>query len=176
VAIPHGRNQMSSNPAEPTDTGGQPATPTEPNPQPQAPAQEPETDWKAQARKWEERAKENAKAAERLAELEEAAKTEEQKRAEQLAELQAKVTEYETREQIAAWKAEVAEATGVPANALAGSTKEEIEAHAETLKPLIAQPQPAKPQPLIVPAEGKTPPALNSSALEDALRKAVGAN
>lgn len=114
--------------------------------------------------------------AQRLAEIEEANKTEAEKMAEQLATLQAKVTEYETREQINAWKAEVAEATGVPANALAGNTKEEIEAHAETLKPLIAQPQSAKPQPLIVPAEGKTPPALNSSALEDALRKAVGAN
>lgn len=160
---------MSSTPAEPAET------PTEPTNQPQAPAQEP-VDWKAEARKWETRAKENTEAAKRLAELEEASKTEEQKRAEQLAELQAKVTQYETREQLAAWKAEVAEATGVPANALAGSTKEEIEAHAETLKPLIAQPQPVKPQPLIVPAEGKTPPALNSSALEDALRKAVGAN
>ncbi len=113
--------------------------------------------------------------AERLAEIENANKTEAEKAAEQLAALQAEVAAYKTREQVAAWKAEVAEATGVPAAALAGNTKEEIEAHAETLKPLIAQPQ-TRPQPLIVPAEGKTPPALNSHALEDALRKAVGAN
>lgn len=161
---------MSSTPAEPANTPAEPAN------QPQAPAQEPETDWKVEARKWEQRAKENTEAAKRLAELEEASKTEEQKRAEQLADLQAKVAQYETREQVAAWKAEVATATGVPAAALAGNTKEEITAHAETLKPLIAQPQTAKPQPLIVPAEGKTPMALNSSALEDALKKAVGAN
>lgn len=155
-----------------------PEQPTAPNaPKPQAPAQEPETtDWKAEARKWEQRAKENKEAADRLAELEEAAKTEEQKRAERIAELESKVTEYETKEQIAAWKAEVAEATGVPAAALAGSTREEIEAHAETLKPLIAEQKAPKSAPLVIPAEGKTPPALNSSALEDALRKAVGAS
>lgn len=178
---------MSSTPAEPANT------PTGPTNQPQAPAQEPSKDWKneadkareagddlatwkAEARKWEAQAKANSAAAERLAELEEASKTEEQKRADQLAQLQAKVTEYETRDQIAAWKTEVATATGVPAAALAGATKEEIEAHAETLKPLIAQPQTTKPQPLIVPAESKTPLALNSTGLEDALRKAVGAN
>jgi len=115
--------------------------------------------------------------AERLAEIEEANKTEAEKQAEQLTALQAKVQEYETREQIAAWKAEVSRETGVPANVLAGSSLDELKAHAEQLKPLIAETQaPVKPQPLIVPAESKTPPALNSSALEDALRKAVGAN
>lgn len=135
-----------------------------------------ETDWKSEARKWEDRAKANKSAADKLAEIEEASKTAEQKAAERTAELEAKVKQYETREQIAAWKAEVSTETGVPAAALAGNTEEEIKAHAETLKPLIAQAQTAKPQPLIVPAEGKTPVALNSSALEDAMRKAVGAN
>ena len=159
---------MSSTPAEPAENPTESAAPA------QAPAQE-SVDWKAEARKWETRAKENTEAAKRLAELEEASKTEEQKRAEQLAELQARVAQYETREQVAKWKSEVAEATGVPAAALAGSTKEEIEAHAATLKPLIAQSQPARPQPLIVPAEGKTPMALNSSRLEESLKKAVGA-
>jgi len=96
-------------------------------------------------------------AAARLAEIEEANKTEEQKRAERIAELEAKVNEYETREQIAAWKAEVAEATGVPAAALAGSTKEEIEAHAETLKPLIAQPNTQQQTAQTVPTIGNQP-------------------
>lgn len=115
-------------------------------------------------------------AAEKLAEIEEAYKAEAQRLAEERDSLAAKVTEYETREQINAWKADVSKETGVPANVLAGSTLEEIKAHAEQLRPLIAAQAPAKPAPLIVPAEGKTPPALNSSALEDALRKAVGAN
>lgn len=94
--------------------------------------------------------------AQRLAEIEEANKTEAQRSAEQLAELQARVAEYETREQIAGWKAEVAEATGVPASVLAGSTLEEIEAHAESLKPLIAPPSstPAAPP---VPTVGQFP-------------------
>lgn len=160
-----------------SDTTAAPAAPTPAETaklDAKAPAQE--TDWKAEARKWEQRAKENSAAAKRLAELEEAAKTEEQKRAEELEALRAKVTEYETREQINAWKADVSKETGVPSNVLAGSTLEEIKAHAEQLRPLIAAQAPVKPAPLIVPAEGKTPPALNSSALEDALRKAVGAN
>lgn len=52
---------------------------------PNAPAQEtqpptkPETDWKAEAKKWEVRAKENKTAAERLTALEESQKTEQQK-------------------------------------------------------------------------------------------------
>src|SRR5690606_15447595 len=58
-----------------------------------APAQEPpptpepkpaETDWKAEAKKWEARAKENKTAADQLAAIEEANKTEAQKTAEKL--------------------------------------------------------------------------------------------
>lgn len=163
---------MSSTPTETAPTPNVTATPQAPA----APAQE-QTDWKAEARKWEDRAKENKTAAEKLAALEEASKTEEQKRADELAALQAKVAEYEKREQVATWKAEVAAASGVPVNVLAGSTREEIEAHAETLKPLLAQSQtPPRPQPLIVPAEGKTPPALNSDSLEESLRRKLGIN
>lgn len=55
-------------------------------PKPQPPAQEAEkgedgTDWKAEARKWESRAKENSTAAARLAEIEDASKTEAQRAA-----------------------------------------------------------------------------------------------
>lgn len=74
---------------------------------------------------------------ERLRKLDEDTKTEAQKKDELIAELQGKVAEYEIKEQVSTWKAEVAKATGVPAAALAGSTKEEIEAHAEALKPLL---------------------------------------
>ena len=72
-----------------------PITPTD-APKPTLPAQAPEdgsqpeqkvdeTDWKAKARDWEKRAKENKTAAERLAVLEEANKTEAQKSADRLA-------------------------------------------------------------------------------------------
>lgn len=48
-----------------------------------------------------------------------------------------KVQEFETEKQISSWRDEVAKAAGVPADALRGSTKEEFEAHAEVLKPLV---------------------------------------
>lgn len=104
----------------------------------------------------------------------EASKTEAQKAADRLAALESQVTEYETREQIAAWKAEVAEATNVPASALAGSTKEEIEAHAAILQPLIAQPE-ATHRP--IPGEGRSSAIpLNGDGLEVALKSALGIN
>lgn len=123
---------------------------------PAAPAQE--TDWKAEARKWEARAKENKTAAERLAEIEEAQKTEAQKLAERAEAAERKAAEYEKREQIAGWKSQVSQETGVPASALAGSSLEEIQAHAETLKPLITPAQPAPPAGPTVPGEGGVPP------------------
>ena len=120
----------------------------------ETPAQE-STDWKAEARKWEQRAKENTAAAARLAEIEEAS----QKQAEQLAAAQARIAEFEQAAQVASWIQEVAEAAGVPASALRGSTKEEIEAHAETLKALIGRQQetPVVNEP--VPTIGKVPSA-----------------
>lgn len=160
-------------PVEPTPAVAPTVTPTPPAtpapvaevPAPAVPAQEP--DWKAEARKWEQRAKDNKSAAEKLAEIEEASKTEAQKQAERTATLEAKVAEYETKEQIAAWKAEVAEATGVPAVALAGSTKEEIEAHASLLKPLIGQQPTEEPRPGVVPTIGKTPNTPPNIPLKD---------
>lgn len=135
------RLRFFSAPAEPGAPAPAPApAPADaaPAPAPEPPAQE--TDWRAEARKWETRAKENKSAAEKLAELEESQKTEAQKLADRAAKAEAKAAEYERKEQVAAWKAEVEKTSGVPAAALAGSTLEEITAHAETLKPLIAKP------------------------------------
>ena len=65
------------------------ATTETPAAEPEAPAQEQqpkqEIDWKAKAREWETRAKANKAAADRLAEIEEASKTEAQKAADRLA-------------------------------------------------------------------------------------------
>lgn len=142
AAAPEPTPALAPKPAPPA------ATETAP---PAAPAQEP-IDWTAEARKWEARAKENKTAADELAALKAAQMTEAEKAAARTAELEAKVKGYETREQIAGWKAEVATATGIPAAALAGSTLEEIQAHAETLRALI----PAPPRGPVVPAEGTT--------------------
>lgn len=51
--------------------------------------------------------------------------------------LKGKVTEFETNATISALKREVAAAHNVPEAALVGSSKEELEAHAAVLKPLI---------------------------------------
>lgn len=108
--------------------------------EPSAPAtQEPapqETDWKAEARKWESRAKENLTAAKanedaakRLAEIEEAQKTDAQKAQERLDAAEKRAAELELR----SIRAEVAAAKGVPANLLSGSTQADLEASADAL-------------------------------------------
>lgn len=68
---------------EPTETPA-PAPAQEPTPTPEPPKPS-ETDWKAEAKKWEARAKENKTAADQLAAIEEANKTEAQKTADKLA-------------------------------------------------------------------------------------------
>jgi hypothetical protein len=122
-----------------------------------------ETDWKAEARKWEARAKENLSAAEKLAALEEKDKTDLQRaqaRAEaaekKAAELEAaekkRAADAEAARQIADWKAKVSKETDVPADVLRGSTLEDIQAHAESLKALLPEPR----KPGYVPGEGRT--------------------
>lgn len=120
-----------------------------------------ETDWKAEARKWESRAKENlaqAKthedAARRLAEIEESQKTEAQRAQERLEAAEKRATELELK----ATRAEVAATKGVPANLLTGSTQEELEASAEALLAFRGEQR----QKLIVPNEGKTPDGSQS--------------
>lgn len=95
-----------------------------------------ETDWKAAARKWESRAKENLAAAKanedaakRLAEIEESQKTEGEKAAERLAAAEQRAAQLEMK----ANRAEVAAAKGVPADLLTGSTVEELTASADAL-------------------------------------------
>jgi hypothetical protein len=82
-------------------------------------------------------------AAGKLAEIEASNKSELEKLQDSNAQLAAKLKAFEEKEQIAAWVQEVAEATGIPAKALRGTTKEELEAHAETLKEVYKPPNPA---------------------------------
>lgn len=92
-----------------------------------------ETDWKAEARKWEQRAKENSEAAKKLADLEEANKSELQK------EREAREAAEKERDSVRteALRVTVAAEKGLtPAQAkrLVGSTREELEADADALK------------------------------------------
>lgn len=82
-----------------------------------------------------------------------------------------RVGEFETRENIAKLRAEVAQASGVPAAALRGNTKEELEAHAAELKPLLtAQEAP------VIPNQGIQPekPAAGEGEERAAVRTLFG--
>lgn len=98
-----------------------------------------------------------AKAAQaRLAELEEANKTAEQKQQEALAKAERELNELRTAKS----RAEVAAAKGVPADLLTGSTVEELEAAADAL---IKFRETATDQRYAAPTEGKTPERPASS-------------
>lgn len=92
-------------------------------------------------------------AAERAQELE----TEKQTLAEKLAEFEAK----EERQKLVST---VADETGVPADALRGETKEELEAHAEVLKSLMKTTGP------VIPGQEKRPHKVEESDERKAVR------
>lgn len=118
----------------PDDTTAMPDAGARPEqPEQQAPAQEP--DWKAeydklkaQARKWEDRAKENYKARQRLDEIEEASKAEAQKQADALARTEARAEAAEAR----AAALEVSNETGIPVDLLA-DPGDDLKAYVERL-------------------------------------------
>lgn len=124
-------------PVEPAQATSEPVTDSAP---PAAPDPVQETNWKAEARKWEARAKENSDAAARLKELEDAAKSEAEKQAEALARATEELALFKQREQVAAWAAEITKDSHVPASALRGSTEEELRSHFEELEKLITAP------------------------------------
>ena len=133
-----------------------------------------EVDWKAKAREWERRAKENKAAADRLTELEEAQKSAEQKAAERLAEAERRAAELEVK----ATRAEVSATSGIPANILAGPadhTPEGVRAFADMIAALIEErAQPRNPRPDLTQGGSGAPLALNGDGLEEALRSKLG--
>lgn len=149
-----------------------------------APPAKPETDWRAEAKKWEARAKENKSAADKLVELENASKSELQliqeradaaeKRAADLeAAEQKRIADGEAAQQVAAWKTKIAEDTGIPASALRGNTLDELRDHAKELQALL----PPRRGGAFVPAEGRTTGQGGndpSAQFADIIRKARG--
>jgi hypothetical protein len=107
--------------------------------------------WKSKAREQEKRAKENAKAAERLSELEESQKTELQKAIDRAEAAERALDEQHAANQVQGWKADAAEKFGVPADVLRGTNADEIFEHAAKLKALLPEPRPGH-----VPTEGRT--------------------
>lgn len=147
--------------SEATPEAGTPGTPPEPSPAPApaAPAQEP--DWKAEARKWEERSKGNKSALDELTAKFQALET-------QHNEVSGKLQTYETEKERAELVSAVAKDKGVPASALRGSTREELEAHADTLAELI------KPSAPVVPNQERTPDNVSPSPDREFARKLFG--
>jgi hypothetical protein len=138
-------------------------TPAEPEAEP---AQE--TDWKAEARKWEDRAKANKTAAEKLAELEEANKTAEEKAQERLAAAERRAADLEAKATVA----EVAATTSVPVDILAGPTDRTPEGLAAFAEKLLAFrgeqiPGPKAPYvPAATPGQGNKPAKSVSAGAE----------
>ena len=109
-----------------------------------------------EAAKYRTEAKANADAAKRLAEIEEAQKTEAQKLADRLAQAEAKAQAAELK----ALRSDIAQAKGVPAVLLTGSTEEELNASADML--------------LEFRGEAAKPPAVPSAAGQGNVGKPVG--
>lgn len=136
--------------AEPQSAPGNPPTP---EPSPAA-----EVDWKAKSREWERRAKENAKAAERLAAIEEAQKSEAQKAADALAAAQ---REAESA-RLDALRYRVGVVKGLPpemVGRLQGTTEDELAADADALAALLKPAAPPVAGRPTAPQSGAVPPA-----------------
>lgn len=93
--------------------------------------------WKALSRKNEQRAKDNEEAAKRLAELENANKSDLEKALARAEAAEKQLAEREQADKARALADEVAKAKGVSAGVLRGSTREELEAHADEILALI---------------------------------------
>ena len=79
-----------------------------------------------------------------------------------------RVAEFEAKEEQQKLVNSVAEATGIPAAALKGDTKEELEAHAEVLKSLM------KPTGPVIPGQEKRPQKVEESEERKAIRQLFG--
>lgn len=126
--------------------------PVEPQGDPEAEQVQDKTDWKAEARKWEARAKQNSDAAARLAQIEEANKTDLEKavsRAEAAEKALAEAQAESLRLNVAARHG----ISGENLEFLVGSTEEELEAKALKLKSLITDSKP-DPFPKADPSQG----------------------
>lgn len=160
---------MSEAPTE-TPTSVEDPTGAELNP---SPAQE--IDWKAKARDWEKRAKENKTAADELAQIKESQKTETQRLQDQLAEFQRKAeTAERDRERLS-----IIAKHGIPSDfhdLVQGVDSEALEASAAKVKSLIeANAKPAGAASFVIPDEGGSPNlALNGDGIEAALKNALG--
>ena len=109
------------------------------------------------SRKWESRSKDNKKALDELTAKHELTAAER-------AELATKLEAYESEKERASLVSEIAEANKVPASALRGTTREELEAHAAVLAELI------KPSGPVIPGQERTPDKVTENPLREFAR------
>jgi hypothetical protein len=104
-------------------------------------------------------------------ELEQSSKTELQKAIDRATAAETKAAALEAKEQVAGWAKDIVKDSLVPASALRGNTREELEAHFKDLEALIPKPQQQKRT--AVPA-GKPTGTEGGSAAVAALRNYRG--
>lgn len=131
------------------------------------------TDWKAEARKWEARAKANKEASEKLTELEEAQKTEQQRLVEraEAAETALEQTRSESLRLTVIARNEVPEKYQ---HLVRGADEAELSEAAKAVAELVAASNSPKPGGRVVVDDLDTGDALNGGELEDGLRRALG--
>lgn len=144
------------------DADAQTEAATPPKPGPPAPKPADGVDWRAMARKWEKRAKENADARKRLDEVTDASKTELDRMRESVQALQAENESNRLR----AMKADVASQTGVPAELLSATTEEDLADQAEAIMEFVKAKSEAETatRPAPKPAPAKPKEKLRSGA------------
>ena len=124
--------------------------------------------WKALARKHEARAKENKTAAEELAAIREAQKSDAEKAAERLAAAEKKAVDLELK----VLRADVAQAKGVPAGLLSGSTEDELNAAADALLAFRGKPASAPPA---AGTQGNTGTPIGAGTVSEQLHQQIDA-
>lgn len=92
-----------------------------------------ETDWKAMARKWEKRAKENSEKAKAFDDAQEANKSDLQKAKDEAAALKKQLADYKAKAVRDEARAKVAQETGVPAALIKGADEDEMRDFAQKL-------------------------------------------
>jgi hypothetical protein len=138
----------------------------------QAQAEVTETDWKAESRKWEARAKAakaDSEAATKWREYEQSLKPEQERLAEELAQMKTEASEATVK----LMRYEVASQKGIPSDAidlLTGSSREELETSADKLLSLIANQSKTPIKPDI--NQGKV--SANGSSTADQFASALG--
>ena len=110
-----------------------------------------EIDWKSESRKWENRAKENRRAANERDELAKAIGDKDAT----IEALKAKVADFETAAKVREWSANAAAEHGISADLIRGTTEDEINAHAAAIAKALHDVKPSVAP--VVPQAGVTP-------------------